>query len=42
MFYRGLGVYEGFGGVVLAPEEGLRIAEALGKDNQNLILQNHG
>lgn len=42
MFYRGLGVYEGFGGIVFAQEEGQRIAEALGDTNLNLILQNHG
>lgn len=42
MFYKGLGVYEGFGGIVFAREEGQRIAQALGSDNNNLILQNHG
>ncbi|KAK3635422.1 hypothetical protein LTR56_014706 [Elasticomyces elasticus] len=42
MFYRGLKVYEGFGGVVLAREEGQRIANALGSSGKNLILQNHG
>ncbi|KAK5163151.1 uncharacterized protein LTR77_010935 [Saxophila tyrrhenica] len=42
MFYQGLGVYEGFGGVVLAQEEGKRLADALGEKNKNLILQNHG
>ncbi|KAI1505585.1 class 2 aldolase adducin domain-containing protein [Biscogniauxia marginata] len=41
-FYKNLGVYEGFGGVALAPEEGRRIADALGPENLNLILQNHG
>ncbi|KAK7457625.1 class II Aldolase and Adducin domain-containing protein [Colletotrichum acutatum] len=35
-------VYEGFGGVVLAKEEGEHIAEALGPTNKNIILQNHG
>ncbi|KAJ0298301.1 hypothetical protein COL5a_002844 [Colletotrichum fioriniae] len=35
-------VYEGFGGVVLAKEEGEHIAEALGPSNKNIILQNHG
>lgn len=42
MFYKNLAVYEGFGGIVLAEEEGLRLAEALGTDSLNLILQNHG
>jgi hypothetical protein len=42
MFYRNLAVYEGFGGVVLLEDEGERIADALGKDALNLILQNHG
>lgn len=42
MFYRSLAVYEGFGGVVLAEEEGIRLANALGSDKQHLILQNHG
>jgi ribulose-5-phosphate 4-epimerase/fuculose-1-phosphate aldolase len=42
MFYRNLAVYEGFGGVVLAAEEGKRLADALGSDKQHLILQNHG
>lgn len=42
MFYEGLSVYEGFGGVVFALEEGKRIAEAMGPSNKNLILQNHG
>ncbi|EXJ82087.1 L-fuculose-phosphate aldolase [Capronia coronata CBS 617.96] len=42
MFYKNLAVYEGFGGIVLAEEEGLRLAGALGKDCWNLILQNHG
>ena len=42
MFYRSLAVYEGFGGVVLAEEEGARLANALGSDKQHLILQNHG
>ncbi|KAK3633142.1 hypothetical protein LTR56_015918 [Elasticomyces elasticus] len=35
-------VYEGFGGIVLAEEEGVRLAEALGETSLNLILQNHG
>ncbi|KAI3530281.1 class II Aldolase and Adducin domain-containing protein [Colletotrichum filicis] len=42
MFYNDLSVYEGFGGVVLAKEEGEHIAEALGPTNKNIILQNHG
>ena len=42
MFYRNLTVYEGFGGVVLAEEEGIRLANALGSEKQHLILQNHG
>lgn len=42
MFYNDLSVYAGFGGVVLAKEEGEHIAEALGPTNKNVILQNHG
>lgn len=42
MFYENLAVYQGFGGIVLAEEEGMRLADALGKDCLNLILQNHG
>jgi len=42
MFYNDLSVYPSFGGVVLAAEEGGRIANALGPTNKNLILQNHG
>lgn len=42
MFYENLSVYEGFGGVVLAKEEGQRISNALGEIGMNLILQNHG
>lgn len=42
MFYKNLAVYEGFGGIVLAEDEGVRIADALGQDCLNLILQNHG
>lgn len=42
MFYKNTGVYEGFGGVVLAAEEGQHISNALGPTNMNLILQNHG
>ncbi|KAF2845618.1 arad-like aldolase/epimerase [Plenodomus tracheiphilus IPT5] len=40
-FYKDHGVYRQFGGVVLASEEGERIAEALGK-GKAAILQNHG
>ncbi|EQB54176.1 class II Aldolase and Adducin domain-containing protein [Colletotrichum gloeosporioides Cg-14] len=42
MFYDDLSVYEGFGGVVLAQDEGERIAKALGPKHKNVILQNHG
>lgn len=42
MFYDDLSVYTSFGGVVLAKEEGGRIADSLGPANKNLILQNHG
>jgi ribulose-5-phosphate 4-epimerase/fuculose-1-phosphate aldolase len=41
-FYNSHGVYKQFGGVVLAEEEGKRIAEALGPRNKAVILQNHG
>jgi ribulose-5-phosphate 4-epimerase/fuculose-1-phosphate aldolase len=41
MFYKDLAVYQGFGGVVLAKEEGTRIANALGQ-KRNIILRNHG
>ncbi|EDU43011.1 Class II aldolase/adducin domain containing protein [Pyrenophora tritici-repentis] len=40
-FYKSHGVYNQFGGVVLASEEGERIAKALG-DGKAAILQNHG
>ncbi|KAI4951954.1 hypothetical protein J4E91_003416 [Alternaria rosae] len=40
-FYKSHGVYNQFGGVVLASEEGERIADALG-DGKAAILQNHG
>lgn len=40
-FYKSHGVYKQFGGVVLAGEEGERIADALG-DGKAAILQNHG
>ncbi|CAH0046512.1 unnamed protein product [Clonostachys solani] len=42
MFYDDLAVYEGFGGIVLAKEEGRRLADALGSRKKNAILQNHG
>lgn len=41
-FYNDLSVYGGFGGVVLASEEGIELAKQLGSTNKNLILQNHG
>ncbi|EEQ84878.2 L-fuculose-phosphate aldolase [Blastomyces dermatitidis ER-3] len=41
MFYEDLAVYEGFGGHVLAKEEGENISRAL-EEKKNLILQNHG
>ncbi|KAJ6445158.1 meiotically up-regulated 14 protein [Purpureocillium lavendulum] len=40
-FYKDHSVYTSFKGVVLAKEEGLNIASALGK-NKAVILQNHG
>lgn len=40
-FYKSHAVYDNFGGVVLDPEEGRRIAEALG-NGKAVILQNHG
>lgn len=42
MFYKDLSVYPSFGGIVLAKEEGQRIADNLGPTNKNIILQNHG
>lgn len=41
-FYGQCALYENFGGVVLAEEEGNNIANALGDKNRALILQNHG
>lgn len=41
-FYKRHSVYESYGGVVLAAEEGELIADALGKTNVGLILRNHG
>ncbi|OAA60589.1 Class II aldolase/adducin [Niveomyces insectorum RCEF 264] len=40
-FYEDHAVYEGFGGIVLAHEEGRRIAKSLGR-NKAVILANHG
>jgi len=40
--YDNLAVYENFGGVVLAKEEGENIARALGPRKKTCILQNHG
>ncbi|ROS44383.1 class II aldolase/adducin family protein [Amycolatopsis thermoflava] len=40
-FYDDHSVYDGFGGLVFDPEEGNRIAKALG-DHKAVILQNHG
>ncbi|KAH8649988.1 putative aldolase [Xylariales sp. PMI_506] len=42
MFHGDLAVYPAFGGVVFAPEEGRKIAAALGPHRKNVILQNHG
>ncbi|KIJ51034.1 hypothetical protein M422DRAFT_74399 [Sphaerobolus stellatus SS14] len=42
VFYENLSVYQNFGGVVLAHEEGKNIAEALGPKNKAVLLQNHG
>lgn len=42
VFYDNLSVYQNFGGVVLAAQEGKNIAEALGPKNKAVILQNHG
>lgn len=41
-FYSRCSLYENFGGVVLADEEGDNIAKALGPDNIAMIMQNHG
>lgn len=40
-FYDDLALYDNFGGIVLGPEEGLQIAEALGQ-KKAAILANHG
>ncbi|KAF8575494.1 aldolase [Ramaria rubella] len=42
IFYENLSVYKSFGGVVLADEEGQRIAKAIGPTNKAVLLQNHG
>lgn len=41
-FYQRHAVYQSYGGVVLAAEEGELIADALGEKNVGLILRNHG
>lgn len=41
-FYNRHSVYESYGGVVLAEEEGELIADALGPTNMGVILRNHG
>jgi len=41
-FYERHSVYESYGGVVLAAEEGEHIADALGPVNMGVILRNHG
>ncbi|KAI4526301.1 arad-like aldolase/epimerase [Schizophyllum commune Tattone D] len=41
-FHDNLAVYNNFGGVVLAQEEGENIAQALGPKRNTCILQNHG
>jgi ribulose-5-phosphate 4-epimerase/fuculose-1-phosphate aldolase len=42
MFHDDLSLYDNFGGVVFAKEEGKRVAEALGPAHKTLIMQNHG
>ncbi|KAF1940939.1 class II aldolase and Adducin domain-containing protein [Clathrospora elynae] len=42
MFYNDLAVYANFGGVIIAKEEGTKLADALGSTKKNLIMQNHG
>ncbi|KAL2210711.1 putative aldolase [Sarocladium strictum] len=41
-FYDNLSVYRDPGGAVLAKDEGMKLAKALGPKNKCLILQNHG
>ncbi|KAI9266467.1 class II aldolase/adducin N-terminal [Phascolomyces articulosus] len=42
IFFEDHSVYDNFGGVVFAREEGQRLSKALGPTNKALILQNHG
>lgn len=42
MFYEDIAVYSGFGGPVIESNEGDRLAEALGPQKKNIILQSHG
>jgi ribulose-5-phosphate 4-epimerase/fuculose-1-phosphate aldolase len=42
LFYDNQAVYENFGGIVLAAQEGVNIAKALGPKNKCAVLQNHG
>ncbi|KAK4689326.1 hypothetical protein P7C73_g787, partial [Tremellales sp. Uapishka_1] len=42
LFFENQAVYENFGGIVLAAEEGENIAAAMGPKNKCCILQNHG
>ncbi|KAG6914766.1 hypothetical protein DXG01_015457 [Tephrocybe rancida] len=42
VLYNNHAVYDNFGGVVLATQEGKNIAHALGPKNRTCILQNHG
>jgi ribulose-5-phosphate 4-epimerase/fuculose-1-phosphate aldolase len=42
LFHDNLSVYESYGGIVLAPEEGENIAAALGPKHKACILKNHG
>ncbi|KAJ6784340.1 hypothetical protein PWT90_06159 [Aphanocladium album] len=41
-FWNNHSVYSSYGGVALQDEEGVRIAESLGRDHRAVILQNHG
>ncbi|KAK7463628.1 hypothetical protein VKT23_006970 [Stygiomarasmius scandens] len=42
LFHENISVYQNFGGIVLAQEEGDKIAQALGPKAKTCILQNHG
>ncbi|KIJ51035.1 hypothetical protein M422DRAFT_158820, partial [Sphaerobolus stellatus SS14] len=42
VFWDNLSIYNNFGGVVLAAEEGKNIAKALGPKHRAILLQNHG